>query len=309
MKKNYPIRYAVMALYEPTRLVYENKRFEKEYNVVAHIVSKCFVIQTIENNFENGTKKVQHRVVFPYQRANSECDIWEISEPRFNSYKQCTNSVTVDKVFDNYQDALEDASRKNDEILSRNISYLSNQTTEEVKKVELEHEQRIKKYKVLEKEIRKNTIDLKIKQNIKEQSIIINLDDQVKTFSMSIYDFIKKFSNDEFCVYSVSEEEYEDIKNKIKADSEFIPKVSTSPLLISEFKDPVVKIIKPNSQNESHYYIKDEKLFHSNEKIECTSLPKTIVYTTENYTDIINSYTLSSEKNHKQSKNKCLVLK
>ena len=54
MKNNYPIKYAAMPIYEQTGWTHGLNALERNYDVVAYIVSKCYLISERKEYERNG---------------------------------------------------------------------------------------------------------------------------------------------------------------------------------------------------------------------------------------------------------------
>ena len=111
MKNNYPIKYAAMPIIEQTGR-------DSEYRVVCYIVSKCYVVGREEKYNMSGNTECKYKVVFPYERDNLHRYLSRV-EPSYNCYGECRNSTNVDKVFDSFEEAREDALKKNKKIVNK----------------------------------------------------------------------------------------------------------------------------------------------------------------------------------------------
>lgn len=111
MKCNYPVKYVAMPIIEQIGWCHGLNELERNYDVVCYIVSKCYLLSDKIKYKENGKSLKEYEVVFPYQKRQYYS--WERVIPEFNLINYaCTNSNLVDKVFDNYEEALEFATQK-----------------------------------------------------------------------------------------------------------------------------------------------------------------------------------------------------
>lgn len=122
MKYNYPVKYAAIPIIEQVGWSHGMNELERKYDVACYIVSKCYLINDITKYKENGKSEKEYEVVFPYQKE--QYYHWQRAEPSFNYNHACTNSNFVEKVFDNYEDALDFAIQKNKELCNKTWIYL-----------------------------------------------------------------------------------------------------------------------------------------------------------------------------------------
>jgi len=313
MKNNYPIKYAVMPIYEQVGWNHGLNELEREYDIVAYIVSKCFIISETKKYKIDGSLKKEYQVVFPYR--NDEYDIWIRTEPRFGFQRQVMNTIIVNDVYESYEDALEDAKSKNEKIKEKKISLLNidNNLFKEIDKIKIEHEELIKKYEDLQKQIEKNTTDLKIDEISKEQSLIITIGEKNTTINMyedkminiSLYDYINLFRNEKFEVISVSLEEYELMKKQLnereKLEQSFLETLTSKKILLINLKES--EIIQIVDSDKSDFYLNDDRylVYKENMNVNRIEGEHIIVYTIETYEDILKSFITKykSDKNIK----------
>ena len=107
MKKkriNYKVKYAIMKI----ERTLDNDGVSKNYTY--YIPAKCYVIAKKERYLSTGEIKKLYDIVFitPSYSIRSELNI-----PEYNIYGTCTNSLTVDKIFDTYGEAKNEANTEN----------------------------------------------------------------------------------------------------------------------------------------------------------------------------------------------------
>ena len=116
----YPIKYAVMEICEQTGWTPGLHELGREYEVVANIVSKVYLVSETTKYLGDGTSKKEYSIVFPYQIL---MDINKRKIPEFNFYGQCYNAEKVEQVFESYDDAKKIANQKNDNLRSNIPTY------------------------------------------------------------------------------------------------------------------------------------------------------------------------------------------
>ncbi len=203
MKYNYPVKYAVMPIIEQVGWSHGLNELEREYDAVCYIVSKCYLLGDKTKYKENGKTEKEYQVVFPYQKGINYNWEWERINPTIN------NSTNVEKVFDNYDEALEFATQKNEELCNKACRYLSHTKVSE--KIQ-NFNDKLSEYKMLEQQILLNTSNLEI-SNIKELNNLIIYDkkDKIKTISCNLYEYLNCPISLKFIVYSISQEKYNEI--------------------------------------------------------------------------------------------------
>ncbi len=153
MKYNYPIKYAVMPIYEQVGWRCGLNDLEREYGIVYNIVSKCYVINETTNYFATGNSEKRYGVVFPYNR-DGIYEEWNRVFPSYNEDLQNSNLTTVDNIYDDFDKALENANMKNMEVLEKmelGIPYTSDnaykERIDEINRIYKKREKNIKKLK------------------------------------------------------------------------------------------------------------------------------------------------------------------
>lgn len=101
---NYKVKYAIMKI----ERTFDNDGVYRNYTY--YIPAKCYVITKKERYLSTGEIKIFYDVVFitPSYSNSSELNI-----PEYNIYGTCTNSLTVDKIFDTYGEAKNEANTEN----------------------------------------------------------------------------------------------------------------------------------------------------------------------------------------------------
>ena len=310
MKNNYPIKYAVMPIKAHLGWCDDLNELEENYGVI-YIASKCYVVGRQEEYSMYGDTLCQYNVVFPYEKDKRYKDFLSRVEPReclMNG--RCNNSINVDKVFDNFEEAKEEASKKNKEILSKILSFIPfdanfNQNSSLVKE---KHEELVNYYQEIESMIEENSTDLVVNDKVKEQSVIFGHDNSYKKKEYSLYDMIRLFSDENFIAYNISLEDYkkieEQLKNGEQVDTDTIKK---NCLLISSSGDKKVKVVNYDSKDKkSCFYIEKGSLYYDDKldaSLDSVSDDTTVIYTIETYDDVINSYLVNYVMNWDMPKN------
>ena len=114
---NYKVKYAIMKI----ERTLDNDGIYR--NCTYYIPAKCYVIAKKERYLSTGEIKKLYDIVFitPGYSIRSELNI-----PEYNIYGTCTNSLTVDKIFDTYGEAKNEANTENISnfrLLRSEISY------------------------------------------------------------------------------------------------------------------------------------------------------------------------------------------
>jgi len=196
----YPIKYAIMTIKEPVD-------YKRDLKVVAHIVSKCYVISQKEQYFDNGTYNISYEVVFPCTEKNST-----MKTPEYNIDLQCMNSSLVNQLFDTYEDALIAATQMNEDIFYKEIGYLplDQNFNRNVKNIKTKHQENLEKYKQLEKEIQNRTITMQVSPtyNSSLEELIEKMIENPQEFYIKIAkslskeerEYLKKLINNKSCM-------------------------------------------------------------------------------------------------------------
>ncbi len=161
----YPIKYAIMPIYEQVGFTHGLNELEKDYDVVCNIVMKCYVISEKKRYYSDGHNEVKYEVVFLYNHSYDNYLLFNSVVPEYNFYSnECYNSLVVDKLFDDYNLALEECQKSNDVILTNKLLkvYFKGNYKEEIAKVEKEHNETLDKYKKIANDIEQQTANIKV---------------------------------------------------------------------------------------------------------------------------------------------------
>lgn len=101
---NYKVKYAIMKI----ERTLDNDGVYKNYTY--YIPAKCYVIAKKERYLSTGEIKIFYDVVFITPDLNEQS---KLIQPQYNFYGDCINSLTVDKIFDTYGEAKNEANTKN----------------------------------------------------------------------------------------------------------------------------------------------------------------------------------------------------
>ncbi len=301
MKFNYPVKYATMPIIEQVGWSHGLNELERVYDVVCYIVSKCYLLSDKTKYKENGKSVKEYEVVFPYQMG--QYADWERVIPTFNLINHtCTNSSFVEKVFDNYEEALEVATQKNKRLCDKTCSkiylpYTKNLKEQNSKKIEVFND-KLSRYKMLEQQILINTSNLE-QSNVRELSKLIRSNKgKLEVLSKNLYEYLDFSSYSKFVVYSISPEQYDKLialsDNQDMCD---IPKVigNISPLLYNGVKNQNTMVINQNGN--ILYYINEQGILKNNDKQRIPSVKLNAIddeieclFTTETLEDILLSF-------------------
>lgn len=101
---NYKVKYAIMKI----ERTLDNNGVYRSYTY--YIPAKCYVIAKKERYLSTGEIKIFYDVVFITANYSNRS---ELNIPEYNIYGTCTNSLTVDKIFDTYGEAKNEANTEN----------------------------------------------------------------------------------------------------------------------------------------------------------------------------------------------------
>ena len=309
MKNNYPIKYAVMPIKAHLGWCDDLNELEENYGVI-YIASKCYVVGREEKYTMYGDTLCQYNVVFPYEKDKRYGGFLSRVEPKeclMNG--RCNNSINVDKVFDSFEEAKEEASTKNKKILSKILSFipLDDNFNKNSSLVKEKHEELVNYYQKIENMIEENSTDLVVNDKVKEQSVIIERNNGYKKKG-PLYHMISLYSDENFIAYNISLEDYkkieEQLKNGEQVDTDSIKK---NCLLISSSGDKKVKVVNYDSKDKkSCFYIEKGSLYYDDKldaSLDSVSDDTTVIYTIETYDDVINSYLVNYVMNWDMPKN------
>lgn len=299
MKCNYPVKYVSMPITEQIGWSHGLNELERRDHIVCYIVSKCYLLSDKTKYKENGKRVKEYEVVFPYQRG--QYGNWERVIPEFSLMDfACTNSDFVDKTFDSYEEALEDATKKNKELCDKtwiNLPYTKD-LNEQILKRREEFNDKLSRYKMLEQQILIHTSDLK-QSSIKElNKLIKSYKGKINVLSTNLYEYLKFFSASNFIVYYISKEQYDKLRSLI--DNQDICDISktvgkSSPILYNRVNNQNIMVINQNGN--VLYYIDEWENLKDNEDETIPSVElhdidgeMTYLFTTETLDDILLSF-------------------
>ena len=299
MKINYPIKYAAMPIIEQVGWSHGLHDLDREYDVVCYIVSKCHLISDLTKYTEDGRSVKQYEVVFPYQ--SGEFNRWQRVTPTYNLINgYCTNGNKVDKIFDSYEDALSFVTAKNEELCQKSYIYLpySENYAAEIQAKKDEFNEKLAEYKLLEEQILFHTQDMEIGKNKELTNVIKIANNNGHILSCNIYEIFNLFDNDKFVVYSISQEQYNQLTTLISEEKVDEIKSIIGPeqgLAIHKAKDDFIKLAI--EEGCGVYYIQNNRINYDIglDKVNIKSFENIdenilIFYTTETIEDLLISY-------------------
>lgn len=180
MKQNlkYPIKYAVLELKE-------NGGFIAGYEEITRgfVVSKCYIVESSVKYLSNGESKLSHKVVFPFRDLYNfkvglhygKQDLGEPVVPKYDANNNPYPCNVVSDVFDNYEEAYELATQKNDKLHSNlilEISLLDSKWKEKYSELEKRFYKELSICKNFEELISIQTNDMEITRTEKQIQLI-----------------------------------------------------------------------------------------------------------------------------------------
>lgn len=173
----YPIKYAVLELKKEGGYLVGYKNITQGF-----IVSKCYVMESNIVYCSDGSIKVTHKVVFPFNNISCLEDslkndgeyIGEKTIPSYNANNKPYPFNIVADLFDSYEEAKIIAEEKNAEHghrLTLEVSMENPNWKEQFEILKQEFEKRLKLYYLYERLVLKATEDMKISEqlSVKEQ--------------------------------------------------------------------------------------------------------------------------------------------
>ena len=120
-KMDYPIKYAVLEIKEKGGWLVGYKEITQGF-----IVSKCYVVESKITYKSDGSSRISHKVVFPYDDIQTFKNSFQdgmtyLGKENYPRYDACDNPYPVrivDELFDTYYDAKIVAENKNEEYRS-----------------------------------------------------------------------------------------------------------------------------------------------------------------------------------------------
>lgn len=171
--EKYPVKYAVMGITEPTGWRASLNELELEYNTVAYIVSKVYLVEEKIKYKRDGQKAKEYICVFPYK------EIGQRIYPQFNMYGECYNAEVLENVFETFEEAKSTANRKNLYLRSkicRGFSILDKNWIAKLKEEQDNFDKNMKKHLEFEQEILNLSKDMEIRKNSSDGFIPTDLE-------------------------------------------------------------------------------------------------------------------------------------
>lgn len=226
VKNKYPIKYALMPVREQ---IGGNK---KKYEIALYIVSKCYVISKIRDYIGDRDSKCSYEVVFSFS-IDDDGSI-SLVLPQYSERDICVNSIVVDCLFEDFDEALSVAKRKNQEILDKKINSIPcgsrYQTEQQVAFVRKRHKELLDKYKKIEalNELRS---DLVISGDINPQfyEFVRMMIDDPENFYARVSSFLS--SDEKKSLNYYSEDKKSDIEDQSSRNSLLNAQVSNDRLI------------------------------------------------------------------------------
>ena len=288
MKYNYPVKYAIMPIYE---------YISKDEKIISYyIVSKCFLVGEKKSYLRDGSFKQEYEVVFPYQ-MNDFINNYEYFRcyPKF-IYYDCINSLTVSKVFNDKDEAKNVCLELNKQLLDERYTNvrINGKLQEEVEKICKEYNENVIYYEKIENIIEEELKELEVDSPSNcEDIIIVKENGEFKIFNCSIYDFLEWRRNISYDVLRVSHNEMDIIEKDVESGTNLdLRSFELSKLLVVRNKS--IYLIGENPK-ESIYLIENDKLVKANIQNVLSESSENVVLTTETYEDFIKSYSLKEK--------------
>lgn len=292
----YPIKYAAMPIVSQVGWIPGLNELEREYEVTAYIVSKCYLIKESTIYGSDGGKHVSYNVVFPFQRENAAT--FKRNYPDYNHFNgECHNQISVEKVFDSYEDAASLVQEKNQELFDKNVSFLpfDDNFIKKLNENKKDFANKMKNWKQLEEKIATETQDMKVGFPSCRNRIIINNEESTKISDISIYNYISIYFPNDFAIYHITQEEYDQISQKVSENTNIpMTEYKKFPIAISDSKNKVVRFSNYNDQSTiGNYYLTNQGFHFSEELPSLTNSQlnfKTKIFTTDSYEKLIEKY-------------------
>ena len=170
---NYPIKYAVLELKERGGYLVGYEDITQGF-----IASKCYVVQSSIDYYKDGTNRVSHKVVFPFNDISEFKISLKYGNPRIGEeniphYDACNNPYPINivtELFDTYEEAKNIAILKNEEykhnIISKTIKPLNLSWGRHIELLEQEFEQTLELCKLYEQKVLEATEDMLISESL-----------------------------------------------------------------------------------------------------------------------------------------------
>lgn len=289
MKYNYPVKYALMPIYE---------YISKDEKIVSYyIVSKCFLASEKKSYLRDGTFKIEYEVVFPYQ-MNNYINNYEYFRcyPKFNIYNECINSLIVRRIFEDKESAIMACNELNQKLLDEQYAgvRLNGNFQEEFEKIYNEYKRNAANYKKIEDLIEEELKILEVDNFNNNKNIIIVRENGIfKIYDCSIYDYLDWVGISRYDVYSVSYDDMDILEKEIESENNIdLNSIKLSNLLQVGNKN--IYLVGEN-QKENIYLIENDTLVNINNQNAFSDSSEKIVLTTETYEEFIKSYSLKDK--------------
>lgn len=262
------------------------------------LVSKCYKLGERIKNKEDGQEEKKYEVFFPYHKG--EFGRWQREIPTFNIWShECTDSKFVEKIHNSYEDALEEATEKNQKLFNKlyQKALYSKDYLTLIDEVTKEFNERLSRYKILEEQILSNVPDLD-NSKVKELSnLVIIKKDEEYILDMNLYRYLTHTPYTKRIIFSISLEQYDRLVEQIdKQDTPDISEIikNASPILYLK-KDEKTLVI--NANGDVLYVFNKWDVLESNDDKKIPSVDLNdiddeteYVYTTETLEDIVLSF-------------------
>lgn len=310
MKFNYPIKYALYPIYDFQ---------EDEENLTCYIACKCYLIESITSYNKYGEEIKYYNIIFLYKNTDKG---WIRVEPEISSYNR--DKIIVKEIYDTFEEA-KDAAKKNNEELKieknaeiKNMYNKYNINLEDYDLCKREQEifkKRIDNYYNIQEILEEYTKSLKqstssnkciIIQDFKTDNPLVKQDNNIDLYEyLRIFYFLFNNGTSPLKVFHVSEKNMESMMqeitklNNIEQPNEkykllikkWLNLYTNQPLIQSNPNDTENFIVK-NQNNLQVYTLNNETLqkYEGQKNIKDETNPEEIIFTTETFEDILQSY-------------------
>jgi len=293
MKCNYPIKYALFVKKRQRGWVTGLNELERDMVIDYFVVSKCYQVEEKLDFKENGNIEKSYRVVFPYCNQQGE---WIRVVPE-HGYSGICNAVEVDNLYDTFDEALLVAENENNKLF-KNMKYFNGKGNLDVC---MEWAYKMKEKQIFEEAVENATSDLVVGAEPNEQSVLVVRQGEGYLSKSSLYEWIRTSMRIEknYCVFTVTKEDYKLLKKHIKLKGYFSGMSSPKgrPLLFYDAQKVRVDVMNPDLPDRvGNYYLNDSCYLHYDESLQSFvhTMPSCIsdvkVYTVENYEDVVSSF-------------------
>lgn len=155
---NYPIKYAVLPLFERKGFKAGVDGVVPNYQISAYIVTKCFVTEERTRYYGDGKQVPAYKVVFPfktYQSLNGMMEVPDIVDG------ECTNAWLVHEVFSGYQQAKQTCNHLNS-LITFSLIHQEGIAKDEVDIILEQESRRLETVQEFEDQVAERTRDLSI---------------------------------------------------------------------------------------------------------------------------------------------------